>query len=676
LIDQSLMSLPPFQVGPCDPAPMEQATLTGLLTQRARHSAARTAYILLKNGEDPQASLSYAGLYASAVRLSGLLHRTAAPRTPVVLLYASSLDFIAAFWACQLAGNIAVPLPAPRSPQRLDALAAWVRSSGARTALTTSRLLERLEPHLAEHQLETLSWIVAECAEEEFNASPDLKEVTFALPPPHPNDPAVIQFTSGSTGRPKGVVLTHRNILANQVMIRDAFGHREHEAVVVSVLPHFHDMGLFGNLLQPFFLGGTCVLIPPEAFAQRPRRWLEAISRYRGTTSGGPNFAYELCVNRDNATDAPLDLSNWSLAFVGAEPVRAETMERFAASFARFGFRRSAFFPCYGLAEATLFVSGGRIKDAADGADNAAGEVSCGPVANGLCVAIIDPDNWTQKPPGQRGEVWLAGPSISTGYWQNLEATIGTFEGMTTDGLGPFMRTGDIGFLRGDQLFLCGRLRNIIIVNGANYHGEDLEMVASRAHASIAPGGCAALGLRSSSGEQIVIVAEPRRATRRQFDAKVAGEAIHRAIAHSFDVAPAEVIFVRIGTLPRTSSGKLRREACRQMVMAGSLTAIGRWQRRERPDDEHAVLDGTAAARVHRLIVAELARVLGRGEDFLCTDETFPELGLDSKDLFQLADRLSVALDLDFDPVLFWECPSIDRLARAIAELLETRATA
>jgi acyl-CoA synthetase (AMP-forming)/AMP-acid ligase II len=417
------------------------------------------------------------------------------------------------------------------------------------------------------------------------------------------DSPAFLQYTSGSTNTPTGVVITHRNLICNQEQIRRAFEHDD-STRFAGWLPMFHDMGLVGNVLHPAYLGIECTLMPPAAFIQRPSRWLRAISSYRATTSGGPNFAFDHCVNRIAEIDIDtLDLSCWRVAFNGAEPVRARTIRAFAQKFARCGFSATSFLPCYGLAEATLFVSGrSRYRQSSpttlrvirsrleQGVLELAGEaaapdcvdlVSSGPPSDGQRVIIIDPQNGLQCDDGKIGEIWLAGPNIAANC----------LDSCAEDGLGPaakaahdvaqagFLATGDLGALWDGELFVIGRIKNLIIVRGRNIHAEDIEQVVSHSHDLLQPNRCAAFAVEppgdaAAGDERIVIIQE---ATRRPRHAGEVRDALARArevTVNYTDVSPHEILLVRAGTIPTTSSGKIQHTDIRAAYLQGRIVAI------------------------------------------------------------------------------------------------------
>ncbi|HVR98103.1 MAG TPA: fatty acyl-AMP ligase, partial [Thermoanaerobaculia bacterium] len=472
--------------------------LTTALGQRAERTPDRTAYIFLADGEEEQDRLTYSALDARARAIAAVLGRSFAPGERVLLLYPPGLDFIAAFFGCLYTGLIAVPAYPPRSPRMMPRLLAILADAQPAAALASAAALQRVRGWLERTpEAAGLPWL----ATDEIDPAPAGWEPAA----PAGDAVAFLQYTSGSTSTPKGVMVTHDNLLHNQVLIRDACGHSE-QSVFVSWLPPYHDLGLIGNLLQSTFVGGSCVLMAPTAFLQRPARWLEAVSRYGATTSGGPNFAWDLCVRKVSPEQRrDLDLSRWEVAFNGAEPVRAETLAAFSATFAGCGFRPGAFYPCYGLAEATLMVSGGR-----PGEERAVRRqrVSCGPALAGQELAIVDPATGERRGAGEVGEIWLAGPSVVAGYWRRPEETAAAFGARLKDGSGPFLRTGDLGFLEDGELFIAGRLKDLIILRGRNHYPQDIEATAMASHPELGGGLAAAFPVERDGEERLVVVLE------------------------------------------------------------------------------------------------------------------------------------------------------------------------
>src|SRR5689334_18947067 len=456
-------------------------TLVDLLRGRLPAESNRTVYTFLVDGETEEINLTYGELDARARAIAARLQHLGAYAERVLLLYPPDLEYIAAFFGCLYAGAVAVPIFAPRANRSLSRLQAIAADAEAKVVLTTSAVFARIEPFLAQvSELQAMHWLATDDLDDETVqewTETHLDSDTLAF----------IQYTSGSTASPKGVMVSHGNILHNEKMIQSAFRQTE-ESVILSWLPLYHDMGLIGGVLQPLYVGARCILMSPVSFLQKPSRWLEAISRYRATTSGGPNFAYDMCVQKiDAARRAELDLSSWSVAFNGSEPVRAETLKQFANAFASCGFRPEAFFPCYGLAEATLFVSGNplvrppviktfaaeslarhRVEEQA--ADVGAQElVSCGATFLNQKTLIVNPETSMPCAPDEVGEIWIAGDSVAQGYWKRPDETQQIFRARLTGvSCETFLRTGDLGFRHDGELFVTGRLKDLIIIRGRN----------------------------------------------------------------------------------------------------------------------------------------------------------------------------------------------------------------
>ncbi|MFZ5830497.1 MAG: aminotransferase class I/II-fold pyridoxal phosphate-dependent enzyme [Planctomycetota bacterium] len=565
------------------------STLVELLRHRARCQPGDVAYTILVDGEDDRVDLTYQELDRQARAIATWLEQHDLVGQRALLLYPAGAEFIAAFFGCLYAGVVAVPVYPPRRNRSLMRIQAIADDCEARVALTTEQVLQRIEPLIDETpHLKQLTWLATSSIrphlEDEWEA-PAIRGETLAF----------LQYTSGSTGTPKGVMLTHRNLMHNSALIAYAFEHTRSGSGVFW-LPSYHDMGLIGGILQPMYVGRPNVLMSPMSFLQKPYRWLWAITRYRGTTSGGPNFAYQLCVEKITPEQRKtLDLSSWKVAFNGAEPVRAETIDAFCKTFEPCGFRREAFYPCYGLAEATLIVSGGyaidppvirsfdgsalnlgQVVDTEPAAEEARGLVGCGQNLPDQHTVIADPETMTRTPPDRIGEIWVRGPSVALGYWNRADATQETFGAYLHDtGEGPFLRTGDLGFLRDGELYVTGRIKDLLIIRGVNHYPQDIEETVQRCHDRLRRDCGAAFEIKVDGKEELVIVQEIERG--RNIDLQPIFDAIRRSVSSEHDVPPYAIALLKPGSIPKTSSGKIQRHACRQGYLDAALDVVGQW---------------------------------------------------------------------------------------------------
>ncbi|WP_437963544.1 fatty acyl-AMP ligase [Sorangium sp. So ce260] len=565
-------------------------TLVGLLREKALRIPEETAFRFLNNDGSEQDGSTFAQLDQQARAIAAELQRRMAPGDRALLLFPPGLDFIAAFFGCLYAGVIGVPVYPARDKRGISRLEGVLRSAEGKVVLSTGLVMEMTSAILSEvPEFSSLQWLNSATLVSE-ERSRDWKEPKLSE-----GSVAFLQYTSGSTGTPRGVTVSHGNLLHNQRMIQAAFQHDPDLTTVVGWLPVYHDMGLIGNVLQPLYLGRPCILLSPLDFLQRPLLWLQAISRYRATTSGGPNFAYELCVRRISAEQRQeLDLSTWGLAFNGAEPIRADVLERFSETFAPQGFRREAFYPCYGLAEATLFASGGDKAAPVSTCSVSRGQleegrvvfvgaqdadarvlVNCGHAWQGQQMIIVDPEHLTTCPEGQVGEVWLAGPSVAQGYWNQPDATRQTFQAHLADsGEGPFLRTGDLGFMRGGDLFITGRLKDVLIIRGRNHYPEDIELTVERSNAALRPGCGAAFSVEIEGEERLVVVQEISKTALKTADRREVVADIREAITAHHGLRLHAAALLMPATIPKTSSGKIQRRVCKAKYLDGTLKQV------------------------------------------------------------------------------------------------------
>ena len=533
----------------------------------------------------------YAELDRRAASVAAHFGKRRAAGERALLLMDSGVDYVSAFFGCLYAGVVAVPVYPPESKreQHLARLRGIAQDAGVRYVLTTSALQERFADQYGE--LAPDAEIIAVDTLCATSASADTR--AFALHDVQPADIAFLQYTSGSTGTPKGVMVSHGNLIANEIAIKAGLGVRSDD-VFVSWLPLYHDMGLIGSMLQPVFSGIPLVLMSPQYFLERPMRWLQAIARHRGTISGAPDFAYRLCAERtrDNAV-AQLDLSSWRLAFSGSEPVRRDTLHAFVARFASAGFDAAALYPCYGLAEATLFVTGGRRgaglvsarfeSDALSAArvdvtsESEPGTVlvACGAPQPGHEIEIVDPENGERLTSGHIGEIHVGGPSVAHGYWQRADASASTFR---TDGAMRWLRTGDLGFMHDGQLYIAGRCKDLIIVRGKNLYPQDIEQAVEARCEFVRKGRVIAFAADIDGVEGPALALEIAPMMKKRFTATAILAQLNRCVFDACGEVPVAVVLLNPAALPKTSSGKLQRAATRQGWQDQALDAYALWE--------------------------------------------------------------------------------------------------
>lgn len=576
-------------------------SLVELLQDRAANQGNKIAYTFLLDGEADTVNLSYQQLEHQAKMIAVHLQSLCKPGEPVLLLYPPGLDYIAAFFGCLYAGVIAVPAYPPRPDRSLPRLKSIIEDTNASIALTNQESLSNLERFFP--QLSTvlpLKWLATDTLDHNLANQ-------WQIPNINNNTLAFLQYTSGSTATPKGVMISHQNLLHNLASIHQCFGHSSASKGVIW-LPPYHDMGLIGGILQPLYGEFPVILMSPLMFVQNPFRWLQTISNYRGTTSGGPSFAYDLCVRKVKTQQLEtLDLSCWEVAFNGAEPISAQVLEQFSKTFAVCGFRREAFYPCYGMAEATLIIAGvekttAPVLKTINAAELEKNQVVSAPTSEGLTrtvvgcgqslpdqkILIVNPETLNLCSEAEVGEIWVTGPSIANGYWNKLEETQETFQATLATGEGPFLRTGDLGFLAQGELFITGRIKDVIIINGRNHYPQDIEWTVEQSHSLIRPNCTAGFPVEVDGEERLVIVAEVERqywqqlrtfnhdngSSQKKHPKQELTQAIRRAVSQHHELQVYKTVLLKPGTIPKTSSGKIQRHACRAGFLAGTLAIV------------------------------------------------------------------------------------------------------
>jgi len=564
-------------------------TLVHLLSLRAAEQPDKPIYIYLPDGEHPGPTRSFGSLDENARSIAAALQTRIASGDRVLLFYPPGLEFIDAFFGCLYAGVIAIPA-FPPDPNRIDKvienMKALVADSGANLVLTTAKVVAFIEPMAPFLPgLDKLQWLATDTLPSSLAAS-------WTPRVPAPDELAYFQYTSGSTRTPRGVCLTHANLAHNAARISQLFQLTQQDVGLIW-LPMYHNMGLIGGALMPFFASLPCYLMSPQAILQNPLAWLRAVTTFKATISGGPNFSYDLCSRRIPADQrAGLDLSSWQVAFNGAEPVRPETIDRFCKIFGPVGFNRSAFYPCYGMAEATLIVTGtsraagptflpvdrtsleNRIVQPVDAQSPSSQMlVGCGRSIFDQELLIVDPDQCVVLPEGRVGEIWLRGPSVAPGYWNRPDDTTETFQGyLAGSGTGPYLRTGDLGFLYKQECFITGRLKELIIIHGRNLYPQDIEQAAAPSHPALVPAGSAVFSIQVDGEEKLAIVQEVNLQVSEDFP-DITGR-IRQAIFQACNVQVYAVILVEPGTVPKTISGKIQRQPCRQQYLDGVLKIL------------------------------------------------------------------------------------------------------
>ncbi|MBC8088960.1 MAG: aminotransferase class I/II-fold pyridoxal phosphate-dependent enzyme [Phycisphaerae bacterium] len=647
-------------------------SLVDMLEYRAHQHPTQTAFRYLGSDGNEKQTITFAQLQHRARAVAAQLVERTVPGDRVMLLIPPGLDYIAAFFGCVYAGTMAVPAYPP-NPRRADPrVARMVADCGARVALVTAPFIARLDDWLQHSpELRALAWLDVERLQQSDASlwrTPSLTKTSLAM----------LQYTSGSTGDPRGVMLTHGNLLHNLAVIHRVSAHREGDNAVFW-LPPFHDMGLIGGILQPIYAKVPTALMAPASFLQQPVLWLKAIARYRATTSGAPNFAYALCVERIAAEEREtLDLSSWRTSFNGAEPIHADTISRFVAAFRESGLRPDVMLPCYGLAEATLLVSGGpvqsrfrtRIADRArlEAGDfkevnaehaNAVALVASGSPVASVTVRVVDPDTSVACEPGVVGEIWVSGESVAAGYWNQKDATAATFHATVLHDDKPYLRTGDLGVLTDGDLIVTGRIKDLVILDGRNYYPHDIEVAAERSHPGLRVGHSAAFSVPGVWREQLVFVAEVSRRHSPDQNAELF-QAVRTELAGTVGVVPHEIVLISHHSMPRTSSGKVQRRACRAAYLGETLDVVARWQT---PGTDVAPAAVAITAYLIDWVVDELQLDASR----LNARTSLRDVGLDSLAATRLLVALEAKLGRRIEQVQLWEQPDIGALAEHLA---------
>ena len=646
---------------------MPAVSLLDIVRERAQTSPDRRAYTFLSGGEETEV-FTFAQLDTRARAIAARLQQFHAYGERALLLYPSGTDYISAFYGCIAAGVIAVPSYPPRNNRNLKRFESIVADATPRFAMTTESVYQQMSETFDENPgLAKLQWIVTSEIPNDDAAhwtDPGVNESTLAF----------LQYTSASTSAPKGVMVSHGNILHNQALMR--VGVRHHDGtVVVSWLPLFHDMGLIGVVLASLYNGVPCYLLAAVDFLKKPRVWLDTIAKYRGTFSGGPDFSYQLCVDAIPPDErAGLDLSSWEVAFNGSEPVRAETLRNFNRAFAPCGLRPNAFMPAYGLAENTLYVSSSFVAPrvfsraslernrAEEGHGHDAEVANCGRPLLETKIAIADRQSHRRLAEGEIGEIWLCSPSVTQGYWKQPALTEEMFRARLADGDGPYFRTGDLGFMLDGELFVTGRIKDLIIIRGRNLIPQDIEQTVEACDPAIRPAFVAAVSVDAGGAERLVIIAEVRREARNGIDKTALIERIRKAVTAEYQVEVSAVALLKPNGLPKTSSGKTQRALAKRQFADFTLDPIAEWR-----DVNAFARKAVASERLEEWLVKRIAAEAKISRVDL--DGSVSSFGLDSVVVMSILGAIETTFEVEIDvETLLHGDPSLRELVKRVRQ--------
>jgi amino acid adenylation domain-containing protein len=664
------------------PPPPAIHSLADLFEFSCRRKQQELAYAFVRDTLELENQLTYGELEHTVRSLAGHLARRARPGTRVLLLYPPGLDVVCAFWACMCAGLVPVPAPAPdpvRRKHSLPRLRAIIEDAQVSLVLTNSGIKTVSSDLSIAKDGSQIEWVATDQPYDQADA--------VVLPRFNETALAYLQYTSGSTATPRGVMVSHGNVLSHCKALSLAGG-VSGRSRSLCWLPYFHDYGLLHGIIAPFYAGIPAYLMSPITFLRRPLRWLEAVSRYSITHSGGPNFSYESCLRAvRQQREWQADLSTWTVASCGAEPIHADTVEQFIETFGPQGFRRTSFVPAYGLAEATLLVTTKQtgaeptflkveaealansiVKESSASERGTRTLVGCGEPLEETRVLIVNPTTQHPCQAGVVGEVWLAGAGIATGYWGRPEESDATFKAtLTGSGEGPYLRTGDLGFFHRGELFLTGRLKELIIVRGRNYYPHDLEWTAEQAHPGLRRGCGAAFSIESETGERVVLVYEIEKKLP-ESDMSEVMSCVRRALADGYELEVHNVVLVKSGTISRTSSGKIQRHACRIAFESGQLAVVGSSILGRNEEEQNVEpLSEIPRTPVEKRLADIWQEVLGGPQPR--RHANFFALGGNSLLAAQIVARILDVFHVELPLSVVFECPTFSALATRVTEL-------
>ncbi len=572
-------------------ATAKDRNLVTIAIEHAKKTPEALAYTYLVDGENQEISITFGELDRRARAFAATLQKISKPGDRALLLFPSSLDFVVAFLGCLYAGVISAPTTVPHLKRSTPRLKLMMDDAKARIACTTQSVYEKISVLLADNQeFNDIQWVISESV-------PESAAVEWQKPDIQPDDIAFLQYTSGSTSAPKGVMITNFNLLrtVEDCIVGSEF---DDQSTMVSWLPIFHDMGLVYGLLAPLYAGRPCYIMSPVSFLEKPIRWLQAISKYHATHTAAPNFAFDVCTRKVSEEEkSSIDLSTLKFVVNAAEPVRLETMQEFVAAFKQSGFRYEVFSPSYGLAEATVKVSNkklrqipvycsldvneiekNRISFVADQDPNSYKIVGCGWSAINADIKIVNFETGQLCAGNEIGEIWIQSDSVAKGYWQNPQASKDTFQAMIAgyDG-GPFLRTGDMGFIHEGELYIAGRIKDMIIIQGKNYYPQDIELTVEKCHDAIRPSCGAAFAVTDGETEKLIVVQEVKREYRKSNELAEVANRVRMGVAKNHGLRVNAISLIMPSTIEKTTSGKIQRSATRESFLHKSLQVLYEW---------------------------------------------------------------------------------------------------
>lgn len=646
-------------------------SLNDIIVSRAASNKDAIAYTFLLDGEQEEQNLSFAQIEHEAKIIGGYLQSFYVRNERALLFLPSGLEFIKAFYGCLFAGIIAVPTFPPKMNKSISRLKTIIKNSEASIILTTKKY--SIQGKLKDILPTSCNIINIDEIAQDFH-------LQWSAPIVDEDTTAFLQYTSGSTGNPKGVLISHKNILHNQHLIKKAF-RQDKDSIILGWLPFYHDMGLVGNIIHPMFLGARSILMSPIHFLLKPSRWLKAISKYKATTSGGPNFAYDLCVDKISDEEKEgLNLKEWNVAFCGAEPIRPETTRKFQESFANCEFNPNSFQPCYGMAESTLLISAGKnnggmktkmfspetliYSNLFDDNNKKVREVVCCGKPVGSTVKIVNQFG-VEQPEGTLGEIWISGKSVAEGYWNNIEMTLDDFDNYLPCSKEPFFKTGDLGLLDSGELYICGRKKDLIIIRGKNFFPEDIEALIPTIHSIIIKGSCAAFSIDKEKEEKLILVCE--------IEAKIEikevdlFDKIKAAVFHEFEIETEDIVFIKKASLPKTTSGKIQRSLCRELYLSNQFEKV--LQRRDGLTRREEEIENLSFEE--KIIIEIIQKELGLKS--IDPKENLFSLGLDSIKVTKILTKIEDVFFIDGN--FIYECNNIkaiaDRINKSKSSLLK-----